>query len=130
MDETRALLDRYLAAQEARDLDALMACWHADADGIHPLRPDRSWFGRDACRELWARMWVNDPAGSFRVMTAVVDGDVIVVESLMEFGDGTVVPGVNVFEVEDGRFRHLRVYTDVPQRDGVGISEFLDEHGA
>jgi hypothetical protein len=43
----------------------------------------------------------------------------------IELPDGTIIPSVNGFEVEDGRVRRARVYTDVPARDGVGIDAFI-----
>jgi ketosteroid isomerase-like protein len=45
MDETTALVEKYLAASQNKDVDAMAACWHDDAEGIHPLRPDRGLSG-------------------------------------------------------------------------------------
>jgi hypothetical protein len=38
--------------------------------------------------------------------------------------DGTLVPCMNIFEVEDGKIRRGRVYTDRPTRDGMSIDAF------
>ena len=126
-NETRELLRRYLDANERKDIDAAMAFWHPDAEGIHPLRPDRSWYGREQLREIWTGTWARYPESHLRVVSSGVDGDHVYLETLMDLGNGTAVPGINVFEVEGGVFRHLRVYTDTPVHDGVGVQQFLDE---
>ena len=46
-EEAQALVDRYIKAQEDGDLEALVSCWHPDVEIVHPMRPDRSWSGRD-----------------------------------------------------------------------------------
>jgi len=124
-DDAQAVLRRYLQAQADKDLDALVSCWHADVEVVHPLRPDRSWSGIDTYRRQWERIWESNPDHAFELVSATVDGNRIYLEALVEHADGTMVPNMNVLEVEDGRIRRGRVYTDTPVRDGVDMDRFV-----
>jgi ketosteroid isomerase-like protein len=125
MDETNALFEKYLAASQNRDIDAMAACWHDDAEGIHPLRPDRGWHGIDGFRRVWTRMWENNPTGRYEVISAATTEGRFYIEAVIELPDGTAIPSVNIFEVDSGKIRQVRVYTDVPSRDGVAIDDFI-----
>jgi len=124
--DASAVLDRYLRAQATKDLEALVSCWHPEVEAVHPLRPDRSWHGVDVYRRSWARIWANNPASRFEVLAADVVGNRIYLEALVEHADGRMVPNMNILEVEDGMIRRARVYTDVPQRDGVSMDTFVE----
>ena len=117
----------YLQAQEDKDLEALVSCWDDDIEAIHPLRPDRSWSGIDTYRRAWSTIWANQPQSRFEVVSAEVVGDTIYLEALVEHGDGTMVPNMNILQVENGKIRRARVYTDTPVRDGVDMDQFVDE---
>jgi limonene-1,2-epoxide hydrolase len=125
VDDASAVLSRYLKAQEDKDLEALVSCWHASVETFHPLRPDRSWKGVDTYRRAWARIWDNNPRSRFEVVSSGVVGNRIYLEALVEHADGTMVPNMNILEVEDGKIRRARVYTDVPQRDGINMDTFV-----
>jgi hypothetical protein len=123
------LFERYLAAQRAKDLDGLRVLWHDDSVGIHPLRPDRGWRGNDTNQRLWATMWESNPDARFEVVSSSVTPERVFLEARMELPDGTIVPSVTIFEIEDGKFRECRVYTDLPKRDGVPIDQFIADPG-
>ncbi len=127
MDDASALLERYLKAQEDKDLDALVSCWHTDVEVEHPMRPDRNWRGLDTYRRQWALIWERSPHSRFEVVSSAVVGDRVYLEALTEMSDGTMVPHMNILEVEDGKIRRARVYTDKPRRDGVDIDGFADD---
>jgi ketosteroid isomerase-like protein len=122
--DAEAVLQRYLKAQEEKDLDALVACWHPDVEVVHPMRPDRNWRGLDTYRRQWALIWQRRPESRFEVVTADVIGDRICLEALTEVSDGTMIPHMNILEIEDGRIRRARVYTDKPTRDGMTIDGY------
>lgn len=127
MQDAQAVLDRYLEAQREKDLDALVACWHPDIEVVHPMRPDRDWRGLDTYRRQWALIWERNPNSRFEVVSTAVVGNRIYLEALTEMSDGTMVPHMNILEVEDGRIRRGRVYTDKPARDGVSIDGFAED---
>ncbi len=123
--DVSALLQRYLDASQNKDVDAMAACWHEDCEGIHPLRPDRGWRGIDGFRRVWARMWETNPTARYEVVSTSVSDDHFYLEARIELPDGTLLPSVNVFDVDGGKIRRVRVYTDMPARDGVAIDDFI-----
>lgn len=127
MSEAEDVLQRYLKAQQDRDLDALVACWHPDIEVVHPMRPDRNWSGLDTYRRQWALIWERTPNSRFEVVSSAVVGNRIYLEALTEMSDGTMVPHMNILEVEDAKIRRGRVYTDKPRHDGVSIDGFAQE---
>jgi hypothetical protein len=125
-EEAEALVDRYIKAQEDGDLEALVSCWHPDVEIVHPMRPDRSWSGRESYRRFWSRQWAGKRQGRNTILLTAVVGNRIFLEGVTEHEDGTLVPNMNIFEVEDGMIRRGRVYTDVPRSDGVSMDEFVN----
>jgi len=123
--QARTVLRRYLKAQADKDLEALVSCWHPDVEVTHPMRPDLSWRGLDTYRQAWTRIWETNPHSRFEVVSTAVAGNRIYLEALVEHADGTMVPNMNVLEVENGKIRRGRVYTDRPTRDGVSMSAFV-----
>jgi ketosteroid isomerase-like protein len=124
-DDAEMVLRRYLKAQEDKDLEALMSCWHFDVEVTHPMRPDLSWRGLETYRRAWARIWEINPHSRFEVVSKAVAGNRIYLEALVEHADGTMIPNMNILEVENGKIRRGRVYTDRPTRDGVSINAFV-----
>jgi ketosteroid isomerase-like protein len=127
MDDAAAVLEKYLKAQDEKDLDALVSCWHSDIEVVHPMRPDRNWSGLDTYRRQWALIWERSPESRFEVVSTAVVGNRIYLEALTEMSDGTMVPHMNILEVEDGQIRRGRVYTDKPMSDGVSIDGFAHD---
>jgi hypothetical protein len=127
MSEAEDVLRKYLKAQEDKDLESLVSCWADDIEAFHPLRPDRSWRGIDTYRRAWTRIYETQPNGRFDVLSADVVGNRIYLDILMEHGDGTMIPCMNIMEVENGKIRRVRVYTDVPTSDGQSMDNFVDE---
>ena len=125
MGDTAGLLERYLQASQNKDIDAMASCWHEDGRGVHPLRPNRGWQGLDAFRRVWTRMWEHNPTGRYEVVSTASAPDCFFLEARIELPDGRVVPSVNVFMVESGKIREVRVYTDIPVEDGVAIDDFI-----
>ena len=124
-DDAEAVLRRYLKAQEDKDLEALVSCWDADVEVTHPMRPDLSWRGVDTYRRAWARIWETNPHSRFEVVSTAVTGNRIYLEALVEHADGMMVPNMNILEIENGKIRRGRVYTDRPTRDGINMDRFV-----
>ncbi len=124
MDDAQEVLARYLKAQQDKDLEALVSCWHADIEAVHPMRPDRSWRGQDTYRRQWTRIWEHQPNSRFEVVSTDVVGNRIYLDASIEHGDGTMVPCMTILDVEDGQIRRARVYTDIPVHDGTSMDDF------
>jgi YVTN family beta-propeller protein len=82
VSEAEELLARYLKAQQDKDLEALMSCWHPDVEVVHPMRPDRNWSGLDTYRRQWKLIWELTPHSRFEVVSTAVVGDRVYLEAL------------------------------------------------
>jgi hypothetical protein len=65
----------WVKAQEEKDLDALVSCWHPDVDTVHLLRPERSWHGTEIYRSVMARIWESNPTNREEIVSAGVVGN-------------------------------------------------------
>lgn len=54
MSDPRAVLDRLTAAQNAHDLEGMLACFHEEYLSEQPLFPARTFRGRAQVRANWA----------------------------------------------------------------------------
>ncbi len=124
-DDATLVLQRYLKAQEDKDLDALVSCCDPDVEVVHPLRPDRSWRGVETYRQAWALIRERNRESRFEVVSADVVGNRIYIEAYVEHADGTMMPSMNILEVADGRIRRGRVFTDRLVLDGVPLGDFV-----
>jgi hypothetical protein len=129
VSEAEDLLQRFVKAKEDRDLEALVACWHPDIEAYHPLRPDRSWSGLDTYRKAWAAI-LSNPQSPWELVHADVVGNRIYSETVTRHTDGTLVPCFSILEVEDGKIRRARVFTDRPTHDGKSMDQWVDEMDA
>ena len=69
----RALLDRYVRAWEAKDLDGLVVLLKEDA--ILSMPPASEWYqGRDAIRALFAWAWEEFSYSAFRMIETAANG--------------------------------------------------------
>jgi hypothetical protein len=127
LTEAEEVLRRYLKAQDTKDFDLLVSCWADDIEAYHPLRPDRSWSGIDTYRRAWSTIWGNNPDSRFEVVSSAVAGNRIYLDCLVEHTDGTMTPCMSILDVENGKIRRARVYTDRPTNDGLSMDGFVDE---
>ena len=132
MADAAELMNRLAAALEGHDVDALAACWHPDVETTHVLRPDRSWQGRDFYRETMARHVDSGSRGGVEVTDRGVgaNGDRFFLETLTTHPDGTAVPCLCIYILQDDMVRWARVYTDKVQRDGHTMADWNAEHNA
>lgn len=94
-----------------------------------PARRGESVHGQNAVRQNFEKLLRDLPDLTARISRTVSDGD----EVWMEWGmrgtrrDGTILEfvGVNIFQVQDGRFRSGRIYTEIV-RDAGGIEAQID----
>jgi hypothetical protein len=126
-DDPETILQRLIKGHEEKDLEAVMSCWHPDIEAVHPMRPDRSWKGAETFRRFQKQIWDTDPDQHYRIVSCGVIGNVLYVESLTGHKDGTLVPCVSIQEVENGKVRRMRVYTDSPRHDGISMNAWVDE---
>jgi ketosteroid isomerase-like protein len=118
-------MDRLTAAQNAHDLDGMLACFHEDYRSEQPLFPARTFQGADQVRANWSAMLggIND----FRAETlrSAADGDTVFAEIHWTGTrmDGTPMDtrGVVVMGIRDDRIAWGRLYVDEVEREGADI---------
>ena len=127
---TAAVTNQLLAAMNAHDLDAFVACFAPHYRSEQPAHPSRAFYGSDQVRENWASVFtsVRDFNAELVVSSSTDDG--------IEIGewrwsgthsDGSpfAMCGVTVMGIEDERIAWARLYMETLERDGADITEMV-----
>jgi ketosteroid isomerase-like protein len=125
MGDPHALMDRLTAAQNAHDLEAMLACFHEDYRSEQPQFPARTFRGIDQVRANWSALLGAIPDFRAEVLRSAVDGDIVFVEVVWTGtkADGSSLEerGVIVMGIRDDRIAWGRLYVDEVERDGADI---------
>jgi hypothetical protein len=119
--DSRAVVERYIAAAEVRDEAALRASFAEDAtwqlDGELPI--SGTWHGRDAILDEFlatALSYYEPSSVSIEVTNVIAEGDAVVAEwtSRAQTVDGAPYENhcIGVFRVRDGLIQSVREYMD------------------
>jgi ketosteroid isomerase-like protein len=125
MGDPRALMDRLTAAQNARDLEGMLACFHEDYRSEQPQFPPRTFQGVDQVRANWSALLGAVPDFQAEVLRSAVDGGVIFQEVHWTGtkADGTPLDarGVVIMGVRDDRVAWGRLYVGDVEAESAGI---------
>jgi ketosteroid isomerase-like protein len=125
MGDPRALMDRLTAAQNAHDLEGMLACFHEDYSSEQPLFPARTFQGIDQVRANWSALLEAIPDFRAEILRSAVDGDTVYAEIRWTGAkvDGTPFDerGVIIMGIRDDRLAWGRLYVDEVEREGAGI---------
>ena len=125
MGDPRAVLDRLTGAQNAHDLEAMLACFHEDYRSEQPLFPARTFQGIDQVRANWSALLDAIPDFHADIVRAAVDRDTVFVEIHWTGtkADGTPLEerGVIIMGIRDDRIAWGRLYADEVEREGHDI---------
>lgn len=120
---------RWTHALNEHDLDAAVACFHPDYRDHTPARRGEVVEGREHVRANFARLFGEIPDLRAELLSAVEEHDTVWMEWRMWGTRSDGIPmefvGVNIFGVEDDRFRRGRIYTELV-RDAGGVEQQLD----
>jgi ketosteroid isomerase-like protein len=123
MGEPAALVDRLVAATNAHDLDALVACFGDDYVNDTPAHPGRGFEGNDQVRRNWEQIFSWVPDIHVAVLATATDGDDIWSEWEMrgtrKDGSAHLMRGVIIFTVRGNLARRGRFYLE-PVEDATG----------
>jgi ketosteroid isomerase-like protein len=123
--DLRAVIDRLTAAQNAHDLEAMLACFHADYRSEQPLFPARAFQGIQQVRANWSALLEGVPDFEAEISRSAVDGDTVFVEIHWTGtkADGTPLDerGVIIMGIRDDRIAWGRLYADEVEREGADI---------
>src|SRR5919112_3769170 len=116
---------RLLAATNAHDIDALVACFHEDYASEQPAHPDRAFRGSEHVRRNWSAIFQGAPDFRSELVRADAMGDVEWSEWRWQgtHEDGSVLDmaGAIVFGVREGRIAWARLFVEPVERGGAGI---------
>jgi ketosteroid isomerase-like protein len=120
-----AVIDRLTAAQNAHDLEGMVACFHEDYRSEQPIYPARTFKGVDQVRKNWSALLQSIPDFHAEIVRSAVDGDTVFVEIHWTGtkSDGTPFEerGVLVMGVRDDRIAWGRLYAEEVDREGADI---------
>jgi len=111
-DPVLDLMDRFTAALNSRDIDAVLALVTDDVvfESTSPAPDGARYEGRDAVRQIWGQMLAETPQARFSVEEQFSDGTArAVVRWRYDWGEGHV-RGVDIIRVRDGRVAESLAY--------------------
>jgi ketosteroid isomerase-like protein len=125
MGDPRALMDRLTAAQNAHDVDGMVACFHEDYRSEQPLFPARTFRGVAQVRANWSVLLESIPDFHAEILRSAVDGETVFVEIHWTGtkADGTPFEerGVIIMGIDDDRITWGRLYAVEVEREGADI---------
>jgi len=110
------VVERLLAAINAHDLEAMVACFADDYVNEWPAHPQRGFQGRAQVRQNWSQIFAGVPNLQARPPRMAVDGEVVWTEwdisGTRRDGAAFLMRGVSVFGVREGRLAWVRFYLE------------------
>jgi ketosteroid isomerase-like protein len=126
----RHVFERLVAAQNAHDIEAFVACFAPDYSSEQPAHPDRVFKGNAQVRKNWSSIFEGVPDFKAELLDAAVDGET----AWGEFewrgtrGDGSALHsrGVIIGTVRDEKLAAARLYMSDVEDAGRGIDAAVD----
>jgi ketosteroid isomerase-like protein len=116
---------RLTAAQNAHDLEGMLACFHEDYRSEQPLYPARAFQGIDQVRTNWSALLEGIPDFHSEVLRTAVDDDTVWAEVHWTGtkADGTPFEerGVLIMGIAGDRVAWGRLYGEEVERAGADI---------
>jgi ketosteroid isomerase-like protein len=116
VSDPRAVINRLTAAQNAHDLEGMLACFHEDYRSEQPLFPARTFQGIEQVRANWSALLENIRDFHGETVRSAVDGDTVFAEI---HWTGTKADGARLDErgviiagTRDERIAWGRLYVD------------------
>lgn len=113
---------RWARALSQHDLDAAVACFHPQYRDRAPARQGEVVEGREEVRANFARLFHDVRDLRAELLSAVEERNTVWMEWRMwgtrRNGTPMEFVGVNIFEVDDDRFRSGRIYTELVREAG------------
>ena len=120
-----AVAERLLAAINAHDLEAMVACFADDYLNEWPAHPQRGFRGRGQVRTNWSQIFAGVPNLQARLPRMTVDGDTVWTEWDISGtrGDGApfAMRGVVIFGVSGGVIASARFYLEPVEQDSGDV---------
>jgi ketosteroid isomerase-like protein len=110
------VIERLQQAQNAHDLEALLACFAPHFQGNHPAHPERGFQRIDQARENWSAMFHDIPDFHSELLRSAVAGDITWAEWHWSGSrrDGTPfgMRGVSILGIQADQIEWARLYME------------------
>ncbi|MHB8459943.1 MAG: nuclear transport factor 2 family protein [Candidatus Limnocylindrales bacterium] len=127
--DPRAAVERIREAIDARDIEALVACFTPEYRNEMPLHPMRDFRGREQVRANWSRIFAAVPDIRATILRSAVVGDTVWGEWEMSGtrvdGAPHLMRGVIVNEVVDGMTASASFILEPVEQSGGTIDEAI-----
>jgi len=124
------VIDRLVAAMNARDLDAAAGFFHEHYRSEQPAHPGRAFAGRARMRANWQAMFAGVPDFHAEICRSVQDGETAWTEwrwsGTRSDGQAFSMRGVTLFDITDGQIVAGRLYMEDVERDVTGIEQAVE----
>jgi len=116
---------RLTAAQNAHDLEGMLACFHEDYRSEQPMYPARTFRGIGQVRKNWSALLQSIPDFHADIVRSAVDGDTVFTEIHWTGtkADGAAFDerGVVIMGIRDDRIAWGRLYAEEVDSEGADI---------
>src|SRR6185295_9575375 len=124
------MMDRLLAAMNAHDLDAFVACFAPGYRSEQPAHPGRAFEGSNKVRENWTSVFSGVPDFKAEFLLSATTEDGVEIGEWRWRGthtDGSpfAMRGVTVMGIEGEQIAWARLYMDVVEDDGADINQMV-----
>jgi ketosteroid isomerase-like protein len=114
--QSTVVIERLQQAQNAHDLEALLACFAPNFQGNHPRYPERGFQGIEDARKNWSTMFHNIPDFHSELLRSAVEGDTAWAEwhwfGTHRDGSQFGMRGVIIFGSQADRIEWARLYIE------------------
>ena len=128
--DLRDVFQRLVAAQNAHDVDALIACFAPDYSSEQPAHPDRAFIGSDQVRKNWTAMFAGVSDFHAELLDSAAEHETAWGEfewrGTKSDGSPLHTRGVIIGTVRDGKFAAARLYMSDVEQAGQGIEAAVD----
>jgi ketosteroid isomerase-like protein len=126
----REVFDRLVAAQNAHDIEALVACFSPDYLSEQPAHPDRAFKGNGQVRKNWSSIFAGVPDFRAELLDAAVESETAWGEfewrGTRRDGSAFHSRGVIIGTVRDGKLTAARLYMSDVEEAGRGIDAAVE----
>ena len=126
-----AVVERLLAAINAHDLEAMVACFADDYRNEWPAHPQRGFRGNEQVRRNWSEIFAGVPDLQAQLPRMTVEGDTVWTEWEMSGtrrdGAAHLMRGVSIFGVSQGRLAWVRFYLEPVEVTSGDVNAFTHQ---
>lgn len=128
--DARDVFARLVAAQNAHDIDAFVACFAPDYSSEQPAYPDRAFVGSGQVRKNWTAMFEGVPDFRAELLDTATSGPTAWGEfewhGTKSDGSPLHARGVIIGTVRDGKLVAARLYMSDVEQAGRGIDAAVE----